>query len=177
MNSPQLPVAGKRKSKVKQLLAVFLIVGILIGIGAIVIALISDVGPESPTQTPTGAFLEPTEISKDVYAIRFGTMDRDIEFDECRIRIIPPAGNGSVDLTSFNLTDSTFVQEATTSAPGIAISEYNVDGKISAGDLVTITTRSSGYAAVDNGNWTIQLIFIKTGGQICSSAFVVSGNP
>jgi hypothetical protein len=176
MEQPQPPEAGKRESK-ELWLAVFLIAGMLLCIGVVGVVYSGMGGGESSTQTPTGAFHSWTQLSKDVYAIRFGALDREIRFEECRIRIIPSAGNGSVEEINFTLNSGTFSQPATNTSPGIEITEYNVDGKISAGDLVTVTTRSSGFAAVDNGNWTIHLIFIMTSGTICYGTFTVSGNP
>jgi hypothetical protein len=172
--SPPL-IARKKKTRVWILLAVFLTVGTIIIVGILVVF---TNGYECvPTTTPVGAFHSWTKISKDVYEIEFGPSDRWVFFDECKIRIIPAVGIGSVDVTTFELTRNTFTQSATATTPGIIITDLNADNKITLGDIVTVTTRSSDYAAIDNGNWTIQWIFIKTGGAINMMTFTVSGNP
>jgi hypothetical protein len=57
------------------------------------------------------------------------------------------------------------------------ITDLDADSKIDAGDLITVTTRSSGYAAIDNGEWRISLIYVWSSVQIAGLAFTVSGNP
>jgi hypothetical protein len=176
MEQSQPPSANKPEFNLRLWLVVLLIVAMLTsaGIGAI---FIFDLAPKPYYPTPTGAFIEWDQVSKDVYTIRFGVVTPDTNFKECTIWIQPTMGNGSVQSTVFVPTSGTFVQPATPTAPGIIITDLDADGRIDAGDLVTVTTRSSGYAAVDNGNWTIALIFMSTLGHICSKVFIVSGNP
>jgi hypothetical protein len=175
MEQAHPPVARKKKSRVWIWLAAFVAVGMLITIGIWVVLI--DGYSAIPTATPVGAFHSWTKISKNAYSIEFGPADRWIFFDECEIRISPAVGIGSVEVTAFNLTDNAFIQAATATSPGIIITDLNANERIDLGDFVTVTTRSSGYAAVDNGDWTIQWIFIKTGGLINSLTFTVSGNP
>jgi hypothetical protein len=178
MEQPQTPGINKRRPKMQLWVAVFFVVGMLMGVGIGIGAASFLYGySATPPLTPEGSFGTPTKISKDMYSIPFGFVARETKFSDCMIRILPASGTGPAEITTFYLTNGTFTRAATATAPGIAITDLNADNKINIGDLVTVTTRSSDYAAVDNGNWTIALIFISTLGQICSKIFTVSGNP
>jgi hypothetical protein len=175
MEQSQPPAASKRKSNKWLWLGALLVALMLISIG--IVGFLLKGYSTGPLITPLGSFHSWTQVSKDVYQIKFGVVSPETEFKECTIWIQPTVGNGSVESTVFVPTSGTFAQPATATAPGIRITDLNADNKINIGDLVTVTTRSSGYVAVDNGNWTIELIFIKSSNPINFMTFTVSGNP
>jgi hypothetical protein len=176
MEQSQPPPADKPEFNERLCLAILLIAAMLTiaGVGAV---FLFDLAPKQYYPTPRGAFIEWDQVSKDVYAIRLGVVSPSTEFDKCTIWIQPTMGNGSVQSKVFFLTSGTFFQPATPTAPGIRITDLNADNMINAGDLITVTTRSSGYAATDNGEWRISLIYIMSSSPIASLAFTVSGNP
>jgi hypothetical protein len=176
MEQPQPPSANKPEFNQRLWLATLLIVAMLTsaGIGAI---FLFDLAPKPYYPTPQGAFIAWDQVSKDVYTIRFGVVTPDTKFKECTIWIQPTVGNGSCQSKVFVPTSGTFVQPATPTAPGIMITDLDADSRIDAGDLITVTTRSSGYATIDNGEWRISLIYVWSSVQIAGLAFTVSGNP
>jgi hypothetical protein len=175
MEQAKPATAGEPKLNVRWL-TVLLIAALLTSAGINAI-FIFDLAPKPYHPTPAGAFRSWDQISKDVYTIRFGVVSPETEFKECTIWIQPTVGNGSIESIVFVPTSGTFDQAATAIAPGISITDLNADNKIDIGDFVTVTTRSSGYSAVDNGNWTISLIFIESSVAIDQMTFRVSGNP
>ena len=176
MEQSQPPEAGRPEFNERLWLEVLLIAAILTtaGIGAI---FVFDLAHKPHHSTPVGFFYSWDQITMDEYQIRFGVVTPDTEFNECIISIQPTMGNGSVQSTVFRPTSGTFVQPATPIVSGIRITDLNADNRINIGDFVILTTRSSGHAAVDNGDWGITLIFKESGGTICFMTFTVSGNP
>jgi flagellin-like protein len=172
----------KNSEAVSPVIATILMVAITVVLAAVLYVMVMGFGGTG-TQTPQGAFTAVTKISKDVYKVPFGAVSPDTKFADCKVRIDPTTGTNAVTITTFTLTGGTFTVAPTatasaTGAPGIAITDLGADNKISVGDYITVTLRTPAGAgiAIDNGDWTITLIFTTTGGSICSKVFTVSGN-
>jgi flagellin-like protein len=164
----------KNREAVSPVIATILMVAITVVLAAVLYVMVMGFGT-SGSQTPTGAFTSATKLTDNTYKIMFGVVSPDTQFQACKIRVDPVVGGPTP--TTFTITGTTTLTVAPAAgaaAPGIAITDLAADGKISMGDYVTVTVHTGGHLVTDNGDWTITLLFVSTGGSIATQVFTVS---
>jgi flagellin-like protein len=158
----------KSREAVSPVIATILMVAITVVLAAVLYVMVMGFGTTG-NQTPLGSLTTVTKLSPTTYKINFGVVSPDTKFEDCGARIDPVAGS-LVPVTTFNNEG----MSPSNSVVDIGLADLGDDGKISVGDYLIITTNTNGWAWTDAGDWTITVIFLATGGSICTKVFTVS---
>jgi len=163
----------KDTKAVSPVIATILMVAITVVLAAVLYVMVMGFGG-GETQTPTGSFTSVNKINSTAYKITFGAVTPSTNFDECRLAI-----NGSAD-TTHDLGDVLGdVDDSQSILVGSATVNYYAvdlggDGKISVGDYIVLwTTENEGFWA-SGTEYTVNLIFIETGGSIAEKTFTAT---
>ena len=152
----------KDKSAVSPVIATILMVAITVVLAAVLYVMVMGFGG-STASTPTGAFTSATGAST-AKQINIGVISPTTKWTDCKVTITPAAGTLVVSSAiTVGTTTASF-----TLAGGYTASGTNLaaNGNVNQGDFITFT------AGLTSGtSYTITLLYVPTGGQICSLSF------
>lgn len=127
--------------------------------------------PHKSTSTPEGSFGEVTLKSRYEISVAFGNVTPDVNFTDCRITVITPAGEN----TTINLVANKYTYEISDDLAKLTelrISDSGATGKVGPEDTLTLYHTS----ALELGIWTVKLVYKASDGVIASRK-VVSNDP
>lgn len=155
----------KDSKAVSPVIATILMVAITVVLAAVLYVMVMGFGG-GETQTPIGSFTAVEKVGSGQYKVIFGAITPTTNFDECKISV-----NGTAD--DVNL--QTVIDSSGSLTVGGVTIYYNVtdlggDGKISVGDYITF----SNLATASGVEYTVNLIFIETGGSIAEKVITTT---
>lgn len=161
----------KDTKAVSPVIATILMVAITVVLAAVLYVMVMGFGG-GETQTPTGSFTSVTKMNDTAYKITFGAITPSTGFDECKIAI-----NGSA--ASDNLGNAIDKDNAKPiDVNGLTVYYYAVDlgedDKISVGDYIVIWDKNKTDFWASGTEYTVNLIFIETGGSIAEKTFTAT---
>jgi flagellin-like protein len=153
----------KDKSAVSPVIATILMVAITVVLAAVLYVMVMGFGGTS-NNTPTGAITSVTGTSSNK-VITFGAISPTTIWNNVKISI---QSGAATPVLSNSITSTTGTVAVPITLTGYTLSGTNLaaNGNINNGDSITITT---GLTA--GSSYTVALIYVPTGGSICSNTF------
>lgn len=152
---------------VSPVIATILMVAITVVLAAVLYVMVMGFGGPS-TQTPTGAITSVDKISNTMYQINFGTITPDTKFIDCKLSVRD--ANGTIATVTITGTGIDIpVSSGGSTICRVKFFDLGADGKISNGDYIELTGTD-----LEQGDWTVTLIYSQTGGSICSKTWTVT---
>ena len=155
----------KNSEAVSPVIATILMVAITVVLAAVLYVMVMGFGTTG-AQTPTGAFTgtpQSTAVAHQ-YKLTFGVISPNTNFVDCKLGI----ANGANAPEVATITAGPAVSYAAqTTVYTVTFVDLGNDGTISVGDSLTVNVLAA-------GTFTVTLIFVSTGGQICAQTWTAT---
>jgi flagellin-like protein len=172
----------KDKSAVSPVIATILMVAITVVLAAVLYVMVMGFGG-STASTPTGSFTNVTTTTNGTGArqVNFGAISTTTSYSNCKISILDNTAGTAVSVTTNAMAPlsagSTVIRlgafgGASYTLSSTAATNLASNGNINVGDYITLPVGATAAAGVIVGHsYTIALIYVPTGGSICSLTF------
>ncbi len=160
----------KDSKAVSPVIATILMVAITVVLAAVLYVMVMGFGG-GEAQTPTGSFTTTDRVSADSYKIYLGSVSPTTDFADCQVVIENANGTSSQPVTLTSDMNAQVVQDSSDNNMAyLNVTDLAGDGVVSVGDYLSVY----GDLSPDgDGSWTINLLYIDTGGSIASKTWTV----
>jgi len=162
----------KDKSAVSPVIATILMVAITVVLAAVLYVMVMGFGG-TQTSTPTGTFTATAGTTSGT--VTFGQVNPVVKYTDCKITVLDNTvgTNGLLVTNAMTATTGSTTAPMTAGAVQIAGVGFNPsqNGQISVGDTLKLTN-SVGTEFVAGHSYTVQLLYIPSGGVIASATFI-----
>ena len=162
----------KDKSAVSPVIATILMVAITVVLAAVLYVMVMGFGG-TQTSTPTGSFTVAAGTTSGT--VTFAQINPTVKYTDCKITVLDNTvgTNGIIVTNAMTAAAGATTAPMTTGAVQVAGAGFNPsqNGQISVGDTLK-STNSAGTEFVAGHTYTVQLLYIPSGGVIASKTFI-----